>query len=58
MTKRNRPKLHVWIRYKGKECDIRRETPDEIIAALLEWFRKNFDPEDWPYVLKWVEGIK
>jgi len=58
MSKPNRPLCHVYIKYGNKECDFYAHSPDEIIKEMLAWFRRNFEPEDWPYILKEFEGIK
>jgi len=58
MTKRKRPLCLVSIRYKGKQCDFYARSTDEIIEEMLAWFRRNFEPKDWPTILKWNEGIK
>jgi len=50
--------IHIIIRYKGKELEFSAETPEDVISEILRWFRLRFDKEDWPYILKWVEGIK
>jgi len=50
--------IHIIIRYKGKKCDFYAHSPDEIIKEMLAWFRRNFDKDDWPFILKYVEGIK
>jgi len=49
---------HVYIKYGGKECDFYASSTNEIIKEMLAWFRRNFDPDDWPFILKYVEGIK
>jgi len=58
MRKPNRPLWHISIRYKGKQCDFYAKSPNEIIKEILAWFRRYFEPKDWPYILKWLEGIK
>jgi len=58
MTKRNRPKWHVIAKYGDHNIEFYAETGDEVIAILLRWIRRVVPYEEWPFVLKWLEGIK
>jgi len=49
---------HIQIRYGDKELEFYTDDLNDIIPELLRWFRRNFDKEDWPSMLLWVEGIK
>jgi len=50
--------LFIHVRYSDKEIEFYAKSPDDAIFDILAWFRRNFEPKDWPYILKWVEGIK
>jgi len=58
MTKRNRPKWHVIAKYGDRSIEFYAETGDEIIAILLRWIRRVVPYEEWPFILKWLEGIE
>jgi len=58
MTKPNRPKWQVIAKYGDHNIEFYVDTGDEVIAELLRWFGLRFNKEDWPSILKWVEGIK
>jgi len=49
---------HIRIRYGDRELEFYTDDPNDIIPEILRWFKIRFDKEDWPYILKWVEGIK
>jgi len=58
MSKRNRPKLHVIAKYGDKDIEFYAKTGDEVISILLAWIRRISEKKDWPFILKWLEGIK
>jgi len=54
----NRPKWHVKAEYGNKGIEFYAETTDEVIAILLRWIRRVVPYDEWPFILKWVEGIE
>jgi len=51
-------KWHVIAKCGSKEIEFYAKTTDEVITMLMAWFRHNFEPKEWPSILKWIEGIK
>jgi len=50
--------LFVHLRYSDKEIEFYAKSSDDAIFDILRWFRRNFEPKDWPTILKWIEGMK
>jgi len=48
----------VHVRYSDKEVKFYAKSPDEVIFEILGWFRRNFEPKEWPSILKMIEGKK
>jgi len=58
MSKAKYPMWHILIRYGDRELEFYTDDLNDIIPEILRWFRDNFEPKDWPSILKWTEGIK